>query len=165
MQIDIVNENNIPVGVIDRSNVLGSGKNFRTVHAWLRNSNNELLLQRLVKDHPRSPHMLGSSVAGYLHAGETYDEAIVRKSVLEVGRKPFDLKKVGVVLMSDEGSTKFVSLYIGRFEDDPRTQDPHIEGFETIGLEALDQRFSRSPESFTATFGAIFSELRSEIDW
>lgn len=165
MLIDVVNEKNTPVGVIERAKVLGSGKNFRTVHAWLHNEKGEILLQKLVKDHPRSPHLLGSSVAGYLNAGETYDEAVTRKALLEIGKAPFDLKSVGVVPMYDEASTKFVTLYVGRFADEPRSEDPHIESFEAINASELDRRVRENPEKFTATFNAIYTELRNQIDW
>ena len=165
MLIDIVNEKNTPIGVIERAKVLESGNNFRTVHAWFMTRSGKLLLQRLAKDHPRSPCLLGSSVAGYLHSGETYDEAIARKSLSEVGQAVRNLKRVGVVPMSDRDSTKFVTLYVGHLEDEPKTDDPLIQQFEELEIGVLDQYFRSHPEQFTATFQAIYNELRDQIDW
>lgn len=161
MLIDVVNNQNAPVDVIDRSKVLECGKNFRTVHAWLVDCRHRMILQRLTNDHPRSPHLLGSSVAGYLHAGETYHDAITRKACAEVGTKPRNLHELGTIAMLDRQSKKFVTLYAGTILNEPRTQDAYIEGFEFLRLEDVHQKFKQRPESFTATFRALYEHFGS----
>ena len=163
MQIDIVNEQNEIIGVLERSKVLAQGKNFRTVHAWLFRPNGRLVLQELAPTHSRNPNLLGSSVAGYLHAGETYRHAIERKSLQEVGVIPRNLEEIGSAAMSDESSTKFVSLYIGYLDDEPKTEDLSIERFIALDFEDIDRRFKQSPESFTPTFGFLYREFRDSI--
>lgn len=159
MLIDVVNEKNSPIEVIDRAKVLETGKNFRTVHAWLMDRHGKIVLQRLAADHRRSPNLMGSSVAGYLHAGESTDDAIRRKARSEVGQVPRELRMLGTISMTDVQSTKFVTLYIGTLQYEPKTQDSQIESFALLSLESLRRSFTRSPGHFTATFRALYERF------
>jgi isopentenyldiphosphate isomerase len=109
-----------------------------------------LLLQRLARTRERHPFRWGSSVAGYLYAGETYREAAERRLAEELGlRTP--LEEVGVTAMNDEGVTKFVGVFT-TIADNPRIAEPdHIDSIEFRHLDEVERDISRRPEAYTDT--------------
>ena len=83
--IDSVDSRDRVIGSVTRRDVLRQGANFRVAHLFLFNDNSELLLQRLAASRPRHPGCWGSSVATYVNAAETYQEAIFRRTFEELG--------------------------------------------------------------------------------
>ena len=163
MIIDIVDDHDVPIGTIERKHVLGSGKNFRTVHAFLKTNKGNFIIQKLPQDHPRSPNCMGSSVAGYLKAGETYTHAVKRKCIDEVGTEISNLRDIGLVKMTDINSTKMVKVFIGSTDKDPITQDPFIAGFDMLSVQEFSTAFKKTPEKFTKTTKKILEELSEKI--
>src|ERR1039457_5693879 len=104
--IDVVDEQNKPIGVVRRRDVFRLRANFRTIHVLVFNSRGELLLQRLTWTRDREPGRWGSSAAGYLHAGEDYPEA-ARRRAAEVLSLSAPLTEVGVTCLHDDGIAQF----------------------------------------------------------
>jgi len=69
------------------------------------------LLQHLAPQKTRHPLLWGSSVAGYVNSGESYDEAIERKIREELGRPDLTPVPFGKTVMDDDGCLKFIMLY------------------------------------------------------
>src|SRR5436305_161713 len=72
--IDRVDDQDRPIGVIERGRALEEGVNFRTVHVFVFDHQGRLLIQQLSQTRERHAMQWGSSVAGYLHAGESYED-------------------------------------------------------------------------------------------
>src|SRR5579884_4055272 len=100
--IDSVDHEDHAIGTVPRGEVLRLGANFRTVHVFVFHEE-RLLLQRLSSLRERHPEHWGSSVAAYLHAGETYREAATRRLWEELGLEG-SLHRVGKTRMEDEQS-------------------------------------------------------------
>lgn len=127
--IDRVDERNRSVGTVARQNVFTEHANFRTVHVLVLNHSGELLLQQLAATRERHALRWGSSVAGYIYAGESYEDAARRRLREELGLDT-DLHPVGVTPMEDEGVTKFVGVFV-TVADHPRVEEPaHIADIE-----------------------------------
>lgn len=153
--IDVVDDANRPVTTTQRRRVPEPGLNFRTVHIFVFNRDGELLLQRLAKSRNRNPLKWGSSVAGYLHAGESYREAAERRLREELGLRT-SLQEVGVTSMEDEGSTKFVGLFTTT-ADDPEIREPdHIADIRYLPLDEIDSLVRVSPDALTGTFRHVY---------
>jgi isopentenyl-diphosphate delta-isomerase len=152
--IDLVDEHDHPVGVVRRGDVFRLKANFRTVHVFVFHDG-RLLLQRLSPKRERNPEGWGSSVAAYLHAGESYDEAARRRLDEELGLQG-QLHLVGKTRMNDEGSLQFVELCT--LTDGPATirEPDHIEELRYWARDDLDQAITASPESFTPTFLQVY---------
>ena len=133
-----------------RKRLLPVGANFRVVHIFLFNSQGELLLQRIAPG-LRHESMWGSSVAGYVHSGESYDDAAARKLRDELGID-VPLLPLGKTTMVDNSSTKFIGFYKSIY-DGPLSPDPDqisAVGFESLsGIRTQRQHGSRT---FTPTF-------------
>jgi isopentenyldiphosphate isomerase len=74
--IDAVDAHDQVVGTIRRGDIFVQRVNFRVVHAFVFNPDDAILLQHLAPQKPRHPLAWGSSVAGYVASGESYDQAI-----------------------------------------------------------------------------------------
>jgi isopentenyldiphosphate isomerase len=108
--IDRVDDNDQPVGVVERREVFRERAGFRVAHVFVFNDVGRVLLQRVGRSGTRSPMLYGSSVAGYLFAGESYLEAAQRRLREELMLES-PLSTVGSVRMNDRGSTKFIRLF------------------------------------------------------
>jgi 8-oxo-dGTP pyrophosphatase MutT (NUDIX family) len=151
MLIDAVDALDRPIGTVRRSDALPRKVNFRVVHLFLFNDQGELLIQQLAASRDRHPGAWGSSVAGYLFAGETYMQAAQRRLSQELGVQTA-LQAYGKTSMNDEGCTKFITLYLGTCNG-PFTYDhDHIAKLEFQGLPALRIQRGTGERRFTPTF-------------
>jgi len=152
--IDAVDRNDRVVGVIDRAELPRRPANFRVAHAFVLNRGGSLLLQHIAPNE-RHGGLWGSSVAGYVLAGETYYDACVRKLRAELGiQVPPSL--IGKTSMSDLGAIKFLSLFVVS-HDGPFTLDPtQADTAQFFNLRDLQQALRRTPGAYTDTLKVAF---------
>jgi 8-oxo-dGTP pyrophosphatase MutT (NUDIX family) len=149
--IDVVDERNQLVGLARRRDVFRLHFNFRTVHVLVFNSQAELLLQKLTQSGVRHPGLWGSSVAGYLNAGEKYAEAAQRRLREELGISA-PLTEIGVTRMDDEGVTKFIGVFTA-IADHPRNAAPYqIAELKFFPLPVIERTVVTDPGNYTDTF-------------
>jgi isopentenyl-diphosphate delta-isomerase len=148
--VDVVDGHDQVVATAARRKLLPAGVNFRVVHIFLFNSQNELLLQ-LIAPGLRHEAMWGSSVAGYVHSGESYEAAAARKLRDELGVS-IPLQSLGKTSMLDNSSTKFIGFYTCEY-DGPLSPDPaQISALRFESLHAIATERQRSNQTFTPTF-------------
>jgi isopentenyl-diphosphate Delta-isomerase len=155
MRIDVVNELDEKVGEALRREVLPNAKNFHTAHLFLFDEAGRLLLQQLGANRDRHPLTWGASVAAYVFAGETYEEAIRRRTRQELG-VTIEPELVGKTEMLDRSSTKFVSLFTATFSGHVTPDPQHIEAVQLLTLDEVAAALRSAPEQFTPTFRHIF---------
>ena len=110
----------------------------------------------------RSPLKWGSSVAGYLFAGESYVAAATRRLQEEIGLET-PLQKLGATRMQDEGATKFIELFVTTAEVARIEEPDHIEALEFVPLDSIDDRLRADPEAFTETFPVVYRLFRAVV--
>lgn len=155
--IDRVDPEDRPIGRIARRDALVAGANFRTAHVFVFDRADRLLLQRLAPTRDRSPGLWGSSVAGYLFAGEDYEDAAMRRMMDELCLR-VPLIEAGKMRMRDEGSIKFVGLYLSSTAEDPEICDPdEIAELRFWPVPELTHTLRVQRSAFTPTFSALFS--------
>jgi isopentenyl-diphosphate Delta-isomerase len=163
MLIDSVNESDIPIGTVPRKDVFKRRANFRVAHVLVFNSAGELLIQQLALTRSRHAGLWGSSVAAYLHAGETYEQAARRRLREELGIMETVLEYVGKTTMTDEGSRKFIGVFRtiadGRFPYDTR----HIEHLQFLPVSEIRSIAGSSGKSFTQTFLQVLTFYESKF--
>ena len=155
--IDAVDEHDRPVGRVPRGEALRIAANFRTVHVFVFHAG-QLLLQQLARTRDRHPERWGSSMAGYLHAGESYEDAARRRLREELGLEG-PLARVGKKRMRDERSLKFVELYT--LQDGPaEIREPeHVAALRYWDRDELENAIAEAPATFTPTFLHVYRYL------
>lgn len=159
--IDRVDPKDRPIGLVPRGEVLRIGANFRTVHVFVLHDG-RLLLQQLAPTRERHPCRWGSSVAAYLFAGETYEQAAERRLAEELGLRG-QLDRVGKIRMQDLYSLKFVQLYM--LPDGPASiREPnHIAQLRYWETAALDDAIVGNSAMFTPTFLHVYEFFRQRL--
>lgn len=157
--IDRVDGYDRRVGTVRRGEALTVAANFRTVHVFVVNRDGRLLLQRLAATRRRHPTRWGSSVAGYLHAGESYLSAARRRLGEELGLE-VPLRELLKVEMEDEESTKFVSLFEAVAGSPINGEPTQIDALRYWDTAELDQAVIDHAEAFTPTFRLLYSAYR-----
>lgn len=114
------------------------------------NRHGDLLLQCIAPG-LRHEGMWGSSVAGYVQAGESYDQAAVRKLDNELGIVP-GLKSLGKSSMLDGSSVKFLGLYHATHDGPIHPDSSQISGVAYVPMQTLLQERQRGLRPFTPTF-------------
>ncbi|MCB9482007.1 MAG: NUDIX domain-containing protein [Desulfobacteraceae bacterium] len=86
--IEIIDKNKNPTGVVKpRDEVHRKGYIHKTVHVWVVNKNNEILIQKRSKSKLTHPLMWDVSCAGHISAGDTSHETAVKELFEETGIK------------------------------------------------------------------------------
>jgi isopentenyldiphosphate isomerase len=161
--VDWVDAADKPIAQVPRKEVFLRRAGFRVVHIFVFNEEGSLLLQQLGKDRERSPLKWGSSVAGYLNAGEQYLDGAVRRLWEELAVEA-PLSKFGSVVMLDQGARKFITLYLASASGVVVNEPGHIESLRFESVANVEAWLSRSPDDFTETFRFLFRFYRSTLD-
>jgi len=163
MVIDTVDRLDRPMGTIVRRDVLETGHNFRVAHLFVFNSAGDLLIQQLSPKRERNPLAWGSSVASYLFAGETYDEAIRRRTAQELGREIAPISFIGRTRMRDLASEKFIGLFRATDDGPFVFDDEHIEQIEFLPIVEISRLIGSGGRTFTPTFLHLFAFYLSTL--
>ena len=160
--IDSVDSRDRVIGSVKRGDALRQRANFRVAHLFLFNDNSELLLQRLAASRPRHPGCWGSSVATYVNAAETYQEAIFRRTFEELGVRLQDPKFVGKTAMEEEGSTKFICLYSAVWNSPMTVDTNHISEVRHLSMEEVRRLREEEAWMLTPTFLHLWDAFHSK---
>ncbi len=85
--IDIVDLEDRVIGNASRKEIYEKLLRHRIVHIFVFNNKDQLALNLISKDSKSYPLHWGSSVAGHVQSGETYEQAAVRELEEELGIK------------------------------------------------------------------------------
>lgn len=160
--IDRVDANDHVVGTVPRGDALTAGAGFRVVHVLVLNHAGDVLLQQVGSVGTRSPGRWGSSVAGYLHAGETPLDGARRRMREEIGLTSA-LTFVGRSKMDDENSTKFIYVYTTTAEQAHIVDERHIQDLRFWPLAAIRSTIEENRDVFTKTLPFVLHTFRSDL--
>jgi isopentenyldiphosphate isomerase len=162
MLIDVVDSHDVPVGVVARGYVFADRVNFRVVHDLVFNSRGNLLIQKLAPTHPRHPGLWGSSVAGYIFAGESYESAAARRLKQELGiNAPLDY--IGKTTMNDEGCEKFIAVFTAIHDGPFEFDTEHIKELEFLPISRIHELHATRARTFTPTFLRVLDFYQSRM--
>ena len=118
--IDQYNLRGEKIGVVDKANAHKLGLWHKSVHVWIINDNNEILLQYRCKDKKLYPDTWDCSFAGHIGTGETSVEAVLREGKEEIGID-VNIDKLEYIFTNKEilkyeniDSREFVDIYLLR---------------------------------------------------
>ncbi len=153
--IDQVDDQDTPVGVLNRRDIVSQRANFRVVHIFVFDRHHNLLLQAIAQGQ-RSAGLYGSSVAGYVNAGESYSAAAMRKLNSELGVSA-PITMLGKTVMTDLSTRKFITLFSAS-HDGPFTLDSQqVSAVHFRSLSNIAGELQSWPEKYTETFRHLFA--------
>ena len=118
--IDEYNYRGEKIGVVDKDIAHEKGLWHKSVHVWLINDKNEILLQYRCAEKKLYPNTWDCSFAGHISAGENSIQAVQREGKEEIGID-VDLEKLNFILTNREcikyediNSNEFVDIFLLR---------------------------------------------------
>lgn len=174
--IDVLDERRNKVGIVrNRELVYKNGDWHKTVHIWLINSKNELLIQKRAKDKQTFPNLWAISIAGHVISGETSIEAALREIKEEIGIdvNPNDLKLIFTIKRIQEYKNGFLhvhdDVYLFKYDLDlynTKIQKEELTDIRFINYKELEERLINKDPSFvpfTEEHEKLFEYLKENI--
>jgi isopentenyldiphosphate isomerase len=162
MILDRVDSKNHVIGRVARGAVFHEKANFRVVHVIIQDQRGQILVQKIANG-LRHEGAWGSSVAGYVKAGETYRHAALRKLKEEIGlmfiSSAARLKSHGTTSMIDEGCQKFIAVYSTRHDGVIKLIPRHASGIEFLALDEIVEQHEARRRALTPTFMHVMRYL------
>lgn len=150
--MDRVDENDEVIGRVPRAHAYALHANFRVVHVFVLNRQDQLLIHQLASGKRTHPGAWGSSVAGGVRAGETPEAAARREVEEELGLACPRVRFIGKTAVREMGLTKFLYLYMLK-HDGPVFPDPaEVALVEFVDLPRLKEMVRHRERDFTPTF-------------
>lgn len=146
--LNIVNDDDIVIGVEDRKTIHEKGLLHREVHVHFVTPNNEIIFQHRAKDKDTFPDLLDATVGGHVEIGDSYEESAIKETLEETGVSIEASDLIPVVKVhqnfNDEVTGKinhafqqeYIYLYTGKIED-LKIEDGKGLGFEAWSVEKL----------------------------
>ncbi len=175
---DVVDENNVLTGQKAlRSEAHAKGLWHRTVHVWILNSKNELLVQLRSPLKINDPNLWDISSAGHISAGEDGKTSALREVKEELGIDITlgDLEYIGQVKTQDiiNNNTYFdneiheVYLVHKDFEiSDLNLQKEEVADAKWVNFLELEKDIKNNPNKYvdhSEEFGMLFGLLKAKL--
>lgn len=142
--IDEYNYRGEKVGVVDKAIAHKDGLWHKSVHVWILNDKNEILLQYRCADKKLYPNTWDCSFAGHISAGESSIEAVLREGKEELGID-VNLENLNFVFTNREEikfeqikSNEFVDIFVLRQNvdiNDLHFQKEEVSDAKFVSLE------------------------------
>lgn len=162
--VDIVDGADQVIGTAPRPLLRDGGLNYRVVHVLALDRHGHLLVQRLASGKSRT-FAFGSSVAGHVRTGESYEMAAEREFEEELGCRPGTLVSAGKTWLDESTWRKFIGVFVTRTDGPFRLDPTEVAGIERMTLPEVRRRLREQPSMFSATFGRVFRHVDAQGAW
>ena len=137
--LDVVNEKDEVVGKESRPDVYKNSLRHRIVHVFIFNDTGELALQLRSATAAYRPNHWGSTAAGHVQSGETYEHAAARELEEEAGITTA-LEYVDTYSYEAEGFKKFLALFRGVWNKELKSTSEEGSEIQFIPITEIKAR-------------------------
>ncbi|MBI4150253.1 NUDIX domain-containing protein [Candidatus Woesearchaeota archaeon] len=110
--VDLIDEEDKVVGIIEKQVLLTTNHPRRVVHIFVVNSKHEIYLHRIAQHKQWYPGYWASSAAGFVKAGESYEDAAKRELAEELGITDKPLTHLGKIILDFDDVRRFTGFYL-----------------------------------------------------
>jgi 16S rRNA (adenine1518-N6/adenine1519-N6)-dimethyltransferase len=160
--LQVVDEQDRPVGGLNRATVHQERHLHRAVHVLLLSRRGELYLQRRSFAKDRYPGRWDSSAAGHVNFGETYAACATREVCEELGLTT-QLEPIGKLAASEATGQEFVEVFCAQVSEQPFPNPLEIDTFGAFPLEVVDEWLARRPADFAPAFLGCYQLARHRL--
>lgn len=163
----IVNENDEPIGVKERSQIDWKNDIYRIGGVWLKNSKGEVLIAQRALTKDKDPGKWGPSAAGTVEEGETYESNAYKEAEEELGLRDTELK-IGPKQRFYEPRHAFCQWFIGKCDketDEFKLQEEEVEQVRWIDVDELKKDVEKHPNIYTPSMPLILASLAEAADF
>lgn len=161
--IVIVNENDIPIGVAERSTIDYKTQIYRVAALWVVNTKGHVLIAQRKLTKQKDPGKWGPSVAGTVEGGETYEQNIIKEAFEEIGLRDVDLQPVRKTYL-DTPRKHFCQWFTARVDWTDtlnfKIQEDEVEAIAWIAIDDLVRDYKNFPKKYIPSFGTSLEVLK-----
>lgn len=166
-QVVLVDENDQPIGVMEKLEAHEKGLLHRAFSILLFNSNGELLIQQRAASKYHSPMLWTNACCSHPRPDETLEDAVNRRLQEELYLS-IETSKIGQFIYRAEfenGLTEYEldHVFFGTTNNMPKINDLEANDYRWISLTQLKIEVENNPDNFTFWFKEILSQYESEI--
>lgn len=169
--LEVVDDNDIVVGLETREKIHKDGLLHREIHIWFITPNGEIVFQHRAKNKDTYPDKLDATVGGHVEPNMSYEETAVKECKEETGididlgklifltkmkKKSFD-ETTGKI--NNTIRAQYAYLYEGSISD-LQVEEGKAEGFETWKIESLSHLSENDKSKF---IGLVLKEDMLDI--
>lgn len=152
--IQIVDEQDKPIGQADMFSARKKGLIHRIVRIMIEDDKGMILLQKRSDSVATYPNCWDHSAAGHVDAGESYMEAAKRELAEEIGIKNVELKEIARYYTQNKtkkGSIRrFNAVYKGLFNATPTDIEPsEVTEVKWFTLQQIKELIQSEPDTVT----------------
>jgi len=159
----LVNENDDPMGVMEKMEAHLHAKLHRAFSVFLFNNKAEMLLQQRAFSKYHSPGLWSNACCSHPQPGEETQTAAERRTKEELGIDVQLEKQFHLIYKArfDNGLTEyeFDHVFTGNFNDEPIVNPDEVYDYSFQSLEEIKHSLETAPQNFTAWFKIIFPEI------
>ena len=153
---DVVDEFDVPIERMSRSEVHRLGLRHRAVHIFLFRTDGRILIHLRTPTKEEFPSVWTSSASGHVSAGESYSTAAERELLEELGVSA-SLAHVAKFDACAATSNEFTELYEARSDADIAVDSSEIADIKWVTLEEARARVEAAPDEFSPAFRLLFA--------
>lgn len=174
--IDVLDSNGNKTGIAKQKKEIYRDADFhRTVHIWIINNNNEILVQKRNLKKSTFPGLWAISVAGHVRSGETSIEAALREIKEEIGQnlKEEDLKYLFTLKRTQKINNDTINaiddIYLLNLDIDvenTKLQFSELTDIKYVYYEYLEQIFKNNDKEYvpyTEEHKLLFDYLKKHL--
>lgn len=157
--VDVVNENNVVIGLAQKSECHKKGLWHRSAVIFIFNNQGHLLIQKRSPLVER-PNKWAASAAGHISKGESYLSAAKRELNEELGIS-CELKSIGNFSMTCNYSNgkidkEHYELFLGTYEGKFNLGSDEVSEVKFIPINELKAQINQNPQQYTPGFQKEF---------
>lgn len=164
-KVDVVDEDLKILYPVDKQEAHDKGLLHPTVIAEVINSKGEWLLVKQA-GHKQDPGQFVSPVGGHVASGESFEDALKRETMEEVGLKNFQYKLVGNKIYKRQWEKGIENHYFIVYEiysdEEPVLNDESVE-FKRFKPEEIKKLLKENPEMFGYAFHFVAKNFYSAL--
>jgi isopentenyl-diphosphate delta-isomerase len=163
-RIQIVDEDDQPIGAATRQEAWAKGSFYRLVQIVLRDESGNFLLQKRSIEKPLYPGRWTNAASGHVDEGETYETSAPRELKEEIGVET-PLVFVGKFLVQKKEDGKIINQFNGVFEGSVlqntkfKLQPEEVSEVKWLTKESLQEDITANPDQFTPAMVKTFKEF------
>lgn len=161
MKIQIVNNQDEPIGVKERGELDYATDIYRISALWLTNTKGESLLAKRARTKDKDPGKWGPAVAGTVDEGETYRQNIYKEAAEEIGLSGVTFTE-GVkmhTLHPRQSFTQWYTVKLDRTIASFTRQVSEVDALEWVNTEQLKAELQANPSKYIPNMQRIVDEL------
>ncbi|HHW69556.1 MAG TPA: NUDIX domain-containing protein [Tenericutes bacterium] len=156
--LDVLDQNGNKTGIVkDKKQVYNDGDWHRSIHVWIMNSKNEILVQKRSPKKETLPNLWAISIAGHVRSGENSVEAIIREAKEELN---LDIKQDDLIYLftinriqpyKDSHINVIDDVYLLKYDldlDNVKLQRSELTDVKYIYYKDLEQKFITNDPNF-----------------